>query len=142
MLMAHLLELIWATSTPGTMRNRSGMLFAPDRAMSSAVMTKTAEAVFDIFCSFLETEVTSMFIRSSRFKFVRSCGDAWPAQTSQRTANMISHKSDLRLFLMSDSTVPSLRFLTDEVTVTVTATSVGYEMSVRDRKSTRLNSSH
>src|ERR1022692_803040 len=95
MLMAHLLELIWATSTPGTMRNRSGMQFAPDRAMSSAVITKTAEGVFDIFCSFLETEVTSMFIRSSRFKVVRSCGDAWPAQTSQRTASMLSRKSAL-----------------------------------------------
>ena len=34
--------------------------------MSYWVMTKIAAATLDSFCSFLETEVTSMFIKSSR----------------------------------------------------------------------------
>ena len=44
------------------MRNRSGMFVAPERRISSWVMTKMAAAVFESFCSFFETEVTSTFI--------------------------------------------------------------------------------
>src|ERR1700723_1152464 len=48
--------------------------------MSSAVITNTADAVRESFCSFLETEVTSTSIRSSRVLAVRSaefcCGHA------------------------------------------------------------------
>src|SRR6202158_2995593 len=47
------------------MRNKSGIFVAPERWMSSCVMTKIAAAACDIFCSFLETDVTSIFIRSS-----------------------------------------------------------------------------
>ena len=94
MLMAHLLELIWATSTPGTMRSKSGTLFAPERTMSSLVMTKIAAAVLEIFCSFFETEVTSMFIRSSRFTLVKSCcDDVWPSIASQMKAKRITPRS-------------------------------------------------
>jgi hypothetical protein len=74
--MAHVLGSIGATSAPGTMRNRSGMLVAPERAMSAAVMTNIAEAVRDIFCSVLDTEVTLEFMRSSRLRLVKSGGVA------------------------------------------------------------------
>src|ERR1017187_1683432 len=67
------------------MRSRSGMLVALECRMSSWVMKKIAAAVRDNLCSFLATEVTSMFIRSSRFTLVRSgcvaCpGAAWDAR--------------------------------------------------------------
>ena len=75
-LMAHVLASICATSSPGTMRSRSGMLVAPERAMSAAVMTNIAEAVRDIFCSVLDTEVTLVFMRSSRLRLVKSGGVA------------------------------------------------------------------
>ena len=48
------------------MRSRSGIFSAPERRISSAEMTKTAAAVSEVFCAFFETEVTSMFIRSTR----------------------------------------------------------------------------
>jgi hypothetical protein len=40
--------------------------------MSSREMTKTAAAAWEVFCSFLDTDVTSIFIRSSRLFWVRS----------------------------------------------------------------------
>ena len=40
--------------------------------MSSREMTKIAAAAWEVFCSFLETEDTSMFIKSSRLVLVRS----------------------------------------------------------------------
>ena len=42
---AHLLASMWATWTPGTIRNRSGIVVAPERRMSSWLITKTAAAV-------------------------------------------------------------------------------------------------
>src|SRR6202034_447092 len=78
--MAHVLESICATSTPGTMRNTSGRFVEPDRRMSSSVITKTADAVRESFSAFCETEVTSTFIKSVRLSCVRSgpacCGHA------------------------------------------------------------------
>src|ERR1035438_1829619 len=71
------------------MRSRSGMLVALECRMSFWVMTKIASAVRDNLCSFLATEVTSMFIRSSRFTFVRSgcvacpCA-AWDARNRKK----------------------------------------------------------
>jgi hypothetical protein len=41
------------------------MLLAPDRCISSWVITKIAAAASERFCSFLDTEVTWMFIKSS-----------------------------------------------------------------------------
>jgi hypothetical protein len=70
--MAQVFALIWATSIPGTIRNRSGMFRAPDRRMSSDVMTKIAAGVRDSFSAFFETEVISMFIRSSILLLVMS----------------------------------------------------------------------
>src|SRR5712692_11868675 len=51
------------------------MFAAPERRISSWVITKIAAATCDILCSFLETEVTSMLIRVSILTCVRSpCG--------------------------------------------------------------------
>src|ERR1700733_2866753 len=72
MLMAQRFASTRATSTPGAKRRRSGIFVAPDRRMSSCVITKIAAPVFESFCSFLETEVTCMFIRSSRLAWDRS----------------------------------------------------------------------
>jgi hypothetical protein len=44
--------------------------------MSGAVMTNIAEAVRDIFRSVLDTEVTFVFMRSSRLRLVKSGGAA------------------------------------------------------------------
>ncbi len=46
-LIAHALASICSTLTPGAMRSRSGMLVAPERRMSSELITKTAAAVCD-----------------------------------------------------------------------------------------------
>jgi hypothetical protein len=73
-LIAQLFALICATSSPGTIRNKSGMFVAPDRRMSSCVITNTATAVRDNVCSLFETDVTSIFIRSSRLTFAKSSG--------------------------------------------------------------------
>src|SRR5579862_137947 len=85
--MAQVFELICATSRPGTIRKRSGIFLAPERRSSDLVITKTADAVRESFCSFFETEVTSMFIRSSRLRSARSgvccCGHAGAAKMAQ-----------------------------------------------------------
>jgi len=56
----------------------------PERRMSSEVMTKTEAAVEERRCAFLDTEVTSMFISSSRLRSANpfATGDAGvcPAQ--------------------------------------------------------------
>ena len=56
--MAQALASIRATSTPGTVRSRSGMVCPPERRISSEPITYTAAAVRARVCSFLETEVT------------------------------------------------------------------------------------
>src|SRR6266849_1817701 len=63
-----------STSIPGTNRKRAGIFVEPERRISSWEITKMAAAVWDSFCPFFETEVTSMFIRSSRLRSVRSAG--------------------------------------------------------------------
>src|SRR4051795_5647253 len=77
---------IRATSTPGTSRRASGMLVAPDRAMSSFVTTKIAAGVFHTASGVFETEVIS--ISPSCFKVRRLsaavsgtgvCAEAFPA---------------------------------------------------------------
>src|SRR5260370_15554124 len=57
------------------MRNRSGIFVAPECRISSGVITKIAAATSDSFCSFFETEVTSIFIRFSILTCVRSLGE-------------------------------------------------------------------
>ncbi len=62
---AWYVPLMRATSTPGTSRRASGIDAAPERRMSSAVSTEIAAAVSDSRWGRLETEVISIFIRSS-----------------------------------------------------------------------------
>ena len=57
---------------PGTIRNASGILVAPERRMSSCVITNTAAAASASFWLRLDTEVTCMFIRSSMLIAVTS----------------------------------------------------------------------
>jgi hypothetical protein len=58
------------------------MLVAPERRMSSRVMTKTAAAVCDNDSPWRETEVTSTFMRSPIFITARSFGSncEWAAE--------------------------------------------------------------
>src|ERR1700684_1379571 len=64
------------------------MFVAPERLISSAVITKIAEAVRESVCSLFETDVTWTFIRSSRLFVVRSvevcCGHAGKARNPSR----------------------------------------------------------
>src|SRR5712692_10519295 len=93
--MAHELELIRATSRFEARRKASGRLEAPERRMSSPVMTWIADAVSDNFSGRLETEVTSTSMSCSRLNFFSAVGDdsasgvwatPWPAQTSRPSA--------------------------------------------------------
>src|ERR1700722_9097942 len=72
MLMAQRFASTRATFTPGARRRRSGILVAPERRISSCVITKIAAPAFDSFCSFFETDVTGMVINSSRLSWDRS----------------------------------------------------------------------
>src|SRR6266571_957464 len=115
--MAQVLALIWATSTPGTIRSRSGRFVAPERPISSWVMTNIAVATCDIFCSFFETEVTSMFIRSSMFIAARSAvwaTRAWGccAPTTPHTAQNINKPpmSAIDLFICEREVLHPSRF--------------------------------
>src|ERR1039458_8720332 len=68
---AQVLALICATLTPGAMRSTSGRVDAPERRISSWLMTKTAAAVRASSCSFLETEVTCTLRSCSRLSSER-----------------------------------------------------------------------
>ena len=59
---AKLLEVIWATCRFGASRSISGMLRAPDRRISSRVMTYTAAGASLSGSALLETDVTSTLI--------------------------------------------------------------------------------
>ena len=94
--MAHLFWSIRATSRPGASRNASGMLVAPERRISSCVITKIAAAASATFCVRLETEVTCKFIRSSMLMAVTSgtLRDVWAGvgavrQTARKPAKRI-----------------------------------------------------
>src|SRR5258706_3316605 len=56
------------------MRSTSGMLVAPERRMSSCVMTVTAAADWPMVLSLLETEMTSTSISSSKLIFLNAVG--------------------------------------------------------------------
>jgi hypothetical protein len=55
------------------------MLVAPERRMSSAVMTWIADAVLDSFSGCLETEVTSKSVSSSRLRVFNTAGGVGPS---------------------------------------------------------------
>src|ERR1700678_3422222 len=89
MVTAQVLLSICATSTPGTMRRTSGMLVAPDRRISSWLITKTEAAVRASFCSFLETEVTGVFSNCSRLASANpDCPQAAAAVSAATKANL------------------------------------------------------
>ena len=57
---------------PGTMRNNSGMVVAPERSIISGVMTNTAAADCPRVLSVREIVVTSMSINCARLNFLNS----------------------------------------------------------------------
>src|SRR5438093_12903902 len=73
--MAHCRESICATSRFSARRSASGRLDAPDRRMSSSVMTWIAEPVWERGSARLETEVTSRFKSCSKLSFLSVLGD-------------------------------------------------------------------
>src|SRR5260370_12557913 len=86
---AHWLELMRATWTPGTRRRASGMLVAPERLMSSAVMTWMAAGGRNCGSSVLDTEVTLVCASSSRLMDVRSGRStaAWDVEGPRRAGD-------------------------------------------------------
>src|SRR5258708_24499495 len=84
--MAHWRESTWATCRFDARRNASGRLEAPERRMSSPVMTWMAEGVSNHFSGCLETLVTSRLINSSRLMRLISVGEAKALVSSARAA--------------------------------------------------------
>src|ERR1700676_4698298 len=83
--MAQSLAFVCGTSKPGTMRSRSGMLIASDRRISSCVMTKIVAAARESFSPFFDSEVTSMFIKSSILRPCKICRFLlWPGGGRQK----------------------------------------------------------
>src|ERR1700722_17572263 len=80
---AQSLESIWATCRPGTSRNASATVVAPERRMSSLLKTKMAAAASSSFSSFLETEVTLRLTRSSRERSATELVEGEPASAAQ-----------------------------------------------------------
>src|SRR6267142_789508 len=117
---AHLFESMRATSNPGASLNASGMLLAPERRISSCVITKIAAAASATFCVRLDTDVTCMFIRSSMLSFVKSgivcwlCAPELAAKSTAATPASIVRPADLAaprvcLLIKRIVSVPSLK---------------------------------
>src|ERR1017187_987236 len=109
---AQVLALICATLTPGAMRSTSGSVDAPERRISSWLMTKTAAAVRARFCSFLETEVTCTWRSCSRLASERPVwlqAEATAATSSSRDRHEARARSiGLYSKIQSAETVESL----------------------------------
>ncbi len=71
-LIAQSCEFFCATCRLSANRSASGMLVAPERRMSSCVMTWIADAVPSSFSGWRDTEVTSTFISSSTLSCLSS----------------------------------------------------------------------
>src|SRR6266545_3537057 len=94
-LMAHWRESTCATCRLPARRNASGRLDAPERRMSSRVITWIAEAVCDNRSARFETEVTSRFISCSMLSCFNTSADtlvsrrwASPGAAQQTTPNV------------------------------------------------------
>ena len=74
-LMAHSRESTCATWRLEARRRASGRLVAPDRRISSWVITWIAEAAWESGSARRDTEVTTTFISSSTLSFLRTVGD-------------------------------------------------------------------
>src|SRR5256712_12048140 len=84
--MAHWRESICATCRFAARRSASARLAAPERRMSSCVITWIAEAVCDSRSGRFDTEVTCRFINCSMLNFFRASADKlesgrWPAES-------------------------------------------------------------
>src|SRR3989442_10268408 len=84
--MAHWRESICATCRFAARRSASARLDAPERRMSSCVITWIAEAVCDSRSGRFDTEVTCRFINCSMLNFFRASADklesgCWPAES-------------------------------------------------------------
>src|ERR1035438_10227757 len=95
---AQVLALICATLTPGAMRSTSGRVDAPERRISSWLMTKTAAAVRASSCSFLETEVTCTLRSCSRLSSERP---VWLQAEAAAAANSRRNRNEERARSMS-----------------------------------------
>ena len=82
----HRVVSMRATCSPGAIIRTSGRWVAPDRRISSWVITKTAAAVCESFCSFFDDDVTWMFINSSRLALVKSRAGQEAASKRKTTA--------------------------------------------------------
>src|SRR2546429_2803729 len=85
-LMAHWRESICATCRFAARRSASARLEAPERRMSSWVITWIAEAVCDKRSGRFDTDVTCRFINCSMLNFFRASADRlesgrWPAES-------------------------------------------------------------
>src|SRR5258706_3848238 len=99
--MAQVLESICATSKPGTIRSNSGIEVAPDRRISSCVITVMAAAACERGSDFRETDVTCRFIRASMLMADRS-REVFPlccarAQDVQLPVTNVTSKIALRI---------------------------------------------
>jgi hypothetical protein len=65
-----------ATSTPGASRRASGRVVAPERRISSPVMTKIAAGVWKARTGSLDGVVTSMAESSSMLRFLKEGTEA------------------------------------------------------------------
>src|SRR6266511_3790935 len=93
-LIAHWRESTCATCRLVARRRASGRLEAPERRMSSCVMTWMAEAACDSLSGRFETEVTSRFISCSMLSFFNRAAESacWanPGSTRQTRPNVSS----------------------------------------------------
>src|SRR6266487_1550940 len=139
--MAHWRESTCATCKLVARRRISGRLDAPERRMSSCVITWIAEAVCDSCSGRLETEVTCRFISCSMLSFFKAS-----AEESGCWANAVPAKQtrlNVKSVELEASFPHKVAFLPGEVVTHVTRPDGGQlAMGNRDRKSTRLNSSH
>ena len=77
-----------ATSTPGASRKASGMLLAPERAMSSREITNTAAATLCTTWGLRDALLISMASKASMGN-CKSCSFARAAKATPRLANKI-----------------------------------------------------
>jgi hypothetical protein len=96
---AQLLELRRATWMPGTPRNASGKLVAPERRMSSCVTTAIAAAAPPSGSAVRETDVTSIWLSSRMLSFFRSLMSPVAGCANPGTATSIAAAMNARMTL-------------------------------------------
>src|SRR5438445_7766966 len=94
--LAHWRVAACATSEMGARRSASGRLDAPERRMSSCVITWIAEAVCDSRSGRFETDVTCRFISCSILSFFKAPADRlescrWAAESGRWPSPGLAH---------------------------------------------------